>query len=110
MSTPSVTPTPSTEPTVGGTNGGSATEARIARARQALTADPANGEAYLELGVALLQRVRETANPSLYPLADQAFAKARELVPDDPLVLVGIGTLQLPAFSSRRRSARAVPP
>jgi tetratricopeptide (TPR) repeat protein len=96
-STPAATSTPSmtTEPPAGDTSGGSATEARIARAREALTADSANGAAYLELGVALLQRVRETADPSLYPLADEAFAKARQFAPEDPLVLVGIGTLQL---------------
>ena len=104
--TPSIAPT---EPTDGATNGGSATEARIERARQELTADPTNGEAYLELGVALLQRVRETADPSLYPLADEAFAKARQLVPDDPLVLVGIGTLQLARheFAKALMSGRA---
>jgi tetratricopeptide (TPR) repeat protein len=43
----------------------------------------------------MIQRVRETGDPSLYSKADAAFAKARELLPDDPLVLVGIGTLQL---------------
>lgn len=111
-SSPTVTSTPSvapTEPPASAPKGGSATEARIARARQALTADPTNGEAYLELGVALLQRVRETADPSLYPLADQAFAKARQLVPDDPLVLVGIGTLQLARheFAKALTSGRA---
>jgi tetratricopeptide (TPR) repeat protein len=90
---PTLPATPSTAP-VGGT-AGSATQARIERASATIAADPTNGEAYLELGVALLQRVRETADPSLYPRADEAFADARRLAPDDPLVLVGIGTLQL---------------
>jgi tetratricopeptide (TPR) repeat protein len=92
LPSPAATP-PATTP-VGG-NGGSETQARIERASAAIAADPTNGEVYLELGVALLQRVRETADPSLYPRADEAFANARRLAPDDPTVLVGIGTLEL---------------
>lgn len=89
---PGSTPSP-TAPT--GATAGTETQARIERASAAITADPTNGEAYLQFGVALLQRVRETADPSLYARADEAFADARRLAPDDPLVLVGIGTLQL---------------
>lgn len=57
--------------------------------------DPTDGLAHRDLGLALLQRIRETADPSLYPRADEALAAARMLLPDDPLVLVGIGGLQL---------------
>jgi tetratricopeptide (TPR) repeat protein len=48
-----------------------------------------------ELGLALLQRIRETADPSLYPVAQAALDTARGLDPADPLTLVGIGALQL---------------
>lgn len=60
-----------------------------------LQTDPSNSEAWLGLGAAFLQRVRETADPSLYPRAQAAFLKARDLSPGDPLPLVGLGTLEL---------------
>ncbi len=43
----------------------------------------------------MLQRVRETADPSLYAQAEQALTRAQKLAPNDPLILVGIGGLQL---------------
>ena len=58
-------------------------------------ADPTDSDAQLELGLALLQRIRETADPSLYPAAEAALDAARRLRPDDPLPLVGLGGLQL---------------
>jgi tetratricopeptide (TPR) repeat protein len=57
--------------------------------------DPTDGDAQLELGLALLQRIRETADPSLYPVAETALQAAKRLRPDDPLPLVGLGGLQL---------------
>lgn len=56
---------------------------------------PDDGEAQRDLGIAMLQRFRETADPSLYPRAEAALLAARELRPDDALVLAGIGSLQL---------------
>jgi tetratricopeptide (TPR) repeat protein len=73
----------------------SPTQARIDALTARTRANPNDSEAELELGVALLQRVRETADASLYPPAEAAFTRAKELAPDDPLPLVGIGTLQL---------------
>ena len=60
-----------------------------------VTADPDDGDAQLELGYALLQRIRETGDPSLYGVAERAFDAARRLLPGDPRPLVGIGGLQL---------------
>jgi tetratricopeptide (TPR) repeat protein len=60
-----------------------------------VTEDPTDGDAQLELGLAILQRIRETADPSLYPAAEAALEAARRLRPDDPLPLVGLGGLQL---------------
>ncbi len=61
----------------------------------AIDADPSDAGAQRDLGFAVLQRVRETADPSLYAPAEAAFERARSLAPDDALVLVGIGSLQL---------------
>ena len=58
-------------------------------------ADPADADAHRDLGFALLQRARETADPSLYAPAVDDFEVARKLAPDDALVLAGIGGLQL---------------
>lgn len=73
----------------------SPTQAQIDRLLAIVANDPANGVAQRDLGFALLQRVRETADPALYEAAAVAFAAARQLEPDDALVMVGIGSLQL---------------
>ena len=57
--------------------------------------DPDDGEAQLQLGLALLQRIRETADPSLYSAAEDALQAARRLRPDDALPLVGLGGILL---------------
>lgn len=58
-------------------------------------ADPDDPGVQRDLGLALLQRIRETADPSLYIPAEAALQHAREIAPDDVLVLVGLGALQL---------------
>jgi tetratricopeptide (TPR) repeat protein len=73
----------------------SPTQAEIKRLLAVVDADPNDAESQRDLGVALLQRVRETADPSLYEPAAAAFEAARRLAPDDAVVLVGIGGLQL---------------
>ncbi|MFL5689636.1 MAG: tetratricopeptide repeat protein [Chloroflexota bacterium] len=73
----------------------SPTVAAIARLEAAVSADAADESAQRDLGFALLQRIRETADPSLYAPAGAAFEAARRLAPDDALVLAGIGGLQL---------------
>jgi tetratricopeptide (TPR) repeat protein len=73
----------------------SATLDDIDRLQAAIDADPSDAAAQRDLGFALLQRVRETADPSLYASAEAAFNRAHKLAPDDSLVLVGIGTLEL---------------
>ncbi len=73
----------------------SLTVATIARLETAVAADPSDGDSQRDLGLALLQRVRETADPSLYAPAATALEAARAITPDDALVLVGIGGLQL---------------
>jgi tetratricopeptide (TPR) repeat protein len=73
----------------------SPTLARIAALDAAVAANPADSDASRDLGFALLQRIRETADPSLYAPAEAAFEAARRLAPDDAQVYVGIGGLQL---------------
>jgi tetratricopeptide (TPR) repeat protein len=66
--------------------------------------DPTDPDARLELGLALLQRIRETADPSLYAPAEAALRAARRLLPTDPEALIGLGGLQL----GRHRFAEAL--
>jgi tetratricopeptide (TPR) repeat protein len=73
----------------------STTVSQIADLRTRLAAKPDDPATLRDLGLALLQRVRETADPSLYAQAEQALDRARTLAPDDSFVLVGIGGLQL---------------
>ena len=71
------------------------TLAEIAALRARVAAEPNDPDNLRELGLALLQRVRETADPSLYDQAEEALMRATRLAPDDPVVLVGLGGLQL---------------
>lgn len=73
----------------------SPTQAKIERLLTAIAANPNDETSQVNLGFALLQRIRETADPSLYAPAEAAFVAARAITPDDALVYVGIGGLQL---------------
>lgn len=86
--TPTPAPTPTPVPT-------SPTVAEIERLQAAVAADPSDAESQRDLGFTLLQRIRETADPTLYVPADAVFEIARSLAPDDAIVLVGIGASQL---------------
>ena len=73
----------------------SRTVAEIARLAALVSADPRNGDAQRDLGFALSQRVRETADPSLYAPAMQAFDAALAAEPEDALALVGVAGIEL---------------
>ncbi len=60
-----------------------------------MRSDPGNADAQRDLGFALVQRVRETADPSLYAPAKAAFDAALAIQPEDALALVGVAGLQL---------------
>jgi tetratricopeptide (TPR) repeat protein len=79
------TPQPTTSPT----------QLLVEYLTERVAATPDDPETQRELGLALLQRIRETADPSLYPVAESALAAARRFAPDDPLTPVGLGALQL---------------
>ncbi len=116
-STASERPTsaPSSAPAAQSPAATSPTVAEIARLEGLVGADPADEAAQRDLGLALLQRVRETADPSLYAPAEAALDAALTLAPDDALVLVGIGGLQLgkhefaEALETGRRAVAASP-
>jgi tetratricopeptide (TPR) repeat protein len=90
LPSPTLTPTASPPPLAG-----SPTQDLIDFLVPIVEADPTDGLAQRDLGLALLQRVRETGDPSLYGPAEVALVAAQELLPDDPLVPVGIGALHL---------------
>jgi tetratricopeptide (TPR) repeat protein len=69
--------------------------ADVVRLEAAIAANPRDEGSQRDLGLALLQRVRETADPRLYAPAADALEAARALAPDDAVVFVGIGGLQL---------------
>jgi tetratricopeptide (TPR) repeat protein len=71
------------------------TVAEIGRLEAAVAADPSDAASQRDLGFALLQRIRETADPTLYVPAAAAFDAAQVLEPDDALVFAGIGGLEL---------------
>jgi tetratricopeptide (TPR) repeat protein len=73
----------------------SRTQALIEFLAERVKAEPDDGDGQLRLGLTLLQRIRETADPSLYKPAEAALTAARRLLPDDPQPLVGLGGLQL---------------
>lgn len=73
----------------------SPTVAEIDRLRAAILSDPTDADAQRDLGFALTQRVRETADPSLYAPALVALETALKLEPDDALALVGVAGIQL---------------
>jgi tetratricopeptide (TPR) repeat protein len=74
-----------------------------------VAADPHDADAQRDLGFALVQRVRETADPSLYAPARAAFDAALGEHPDDAVALVGVAGLQLGKheFADALETARA---
>lgn len=70
-------------------------EATIARLQAYLQANPEGTAAYAELGLAYLQRVRETGDAAYYGLAEQAFAEALAREPQQLNALIGQGALAL---------------
>ena len=55
------------------------------------------------LGLAYLQRARETADPSYYTRADELLRRARTLEPSSLDAVVGLGSLALSRHQFRRR-------
>jgi tetratricopeptide (TPR) repeat protein len=79
------------EPAIGATR----TEIEIARGYNAVRTNPGAIAAYVVLGDAYLQHVRETGDPQDYGRAQAALDEAHRLAPTDPDALVGLGVLAL---------------
>lgn len=67
----------------------------IGKLKERIQKNPADTDAQAQLGHALLQRVRETADPNLYTQADTALKAALQQKPEHLDALVGMGTLAL---------------
>jgi tetratricopeptide (TPR) repeat protein len=67
----------------------------IAQFQERIRRNPEDTEAYALLGLAMLQRVRETGDQTLYTQADQAFAEALRRDPNHLEALIGRGSLAL---------------
>ena len=70
-------------------------EGAIGKLQDRIRRNPDDTVAYGQLGLALLQRVRETADPTLYPRAEAAFAEALKRDPQQFDALLGEGSLAL---------------
>lgn len=87
----------------------------IARLQERLRRNPNDGDAAASLGLALLQRARETGDPGLYGQAEQALGLALERDPDHTEALIGQGALALArhqfaaALTWGERAAAAAP-
>jgi tetratricopeptide (TPR) repeat protein len=67
----------------------------VEQLQERIRRNPEDPSAYAKLGLALLQRVRETGDPSLYTRAEQAFAEALKRNPSELDALEGQGSLAL---------------
>ncbi len=74
---------------------GSLTQRVLDTLQEHLAQRPDDPAAYRDLGLAYLQRARETADPGYYSRAEGSLEKALGLDSQDPETLVGLGTLAL---------------
>jgi len=81
--------------TNGGLASGGYTDRQIVANQERAKQDPSDYDALSRLGLAYLQKTRETNDPTYYSQAETAFKKAIELKPDDYNALAGIGSLDL---------------
>ncbi len=70
-------------------------ERMIAQLQDRLRRNPEDTSAYAQLGLALLQQVRETADPTLYTRAEAAFAEALKRDQGNFDAVIGQGALAL---------------
>ena len=71
------------------------TDRQIADLQARLTRGPAKAQVYTGLGLAYLQKARESGDPAYYPRAEAALTKSLEMEPDNADTYVGLGALAL---------------
>jgi tetratricopeptide (TPR) repeat protein len=71
------------------------TEGVVEALQTRLREQPTDQDAYAALGVAYLQKVRESGDPSYYARAEGTLTRALELRPDNVEALTGMGALAL---------------
>ncbi len=69
------------------------TPAQIARAQSVLRVDPKNADALTALAVGYLSMARQTADPTYYTKADEAFQRSARLRPNDLRTTIGLALL-----------------
>ncbi|MCA1648493.1 MAG: hypothetical protein LC797_24540, partial [Chloroflexi bacterium] len=77
------------------TGGVSATDRQIGVLQERLRQQPSDQKSATQLGLAYLQRARETSDPTYYSRADGILNQALAEAPADPDTLIGLGTLAL---------------
>jgi tetratricopeptide (TPR) repeat protein len=94
---------------------GATTAQRIEGLQAQVRQSPSDPEAYAQLGLAYLQQVRETGDPTFYPRAEGTFDQALRLDPRDFTATTGLGSLALARHDFRQalalgdRAARIAP-
>ena len=81
---------------------GATTAQRIEGLQAQVREAPSDPDAYAQLGLAYLQQVRETGDPTLYPRAQGTFEQARRLDPENFTATSGLGSLALARHDFRR--------
>ncbi len=71
------------------------TDRIVASAQARVKQYPDDNKGYSELGIAYLQKARETSDPTYYTKAEDALKKALAIKPDDFDSMAGIGSLEL---------------
>jgi len=74
---------------------GESTDSRVADLQRLVRAAPDDPRGYTQLGLAYLQKVRETGDAGFYTRAEGVIVDARRLAPRDPAALAAAGTLAL---------------
>src|SRR5947207_2707748 len=75
--------------------GVSTTDRQIGQMQERLRQQPSDHKSATQLGLAYLQRARETTDPSYYTRADGILNQALTQAPDDADTLIGLGSLAL---------------
>lgn len=96
----------STPSTAAATRGPAGAAADLLRAQTTLRNDPDNPGALTNLGLAYLNRAKETADPTYYTKAGSALDRSARLRPRDLRTTVGLGLLDLSRHEFRRALAR----